>query len=736
MKRRAGLLVAACVAVAPALGPLAATAAPSGSPTQVQVAPSPVPSPLAVVVTDLEPRVLQAGDVLTVTGSLATGDATGEGGGPSTEELTALRVSLLRGDRLSSRSALATQSAAGRREGAVVATQRLDDPVTPGGQVEFRVAVPVDELRLGALGVYPLTIEVTGRVAGGGREVLGAVQTYLPWFPEAIDAATQVAWLWPFVDVPHRGPDRLLRDDGLAAAFGADGRLSALLEAAIQAARRPTVAAGAPVPVPVPVTVVTDPDLLATARQMKGGYDVPAPDGSREPGGGQGAAEAWLARLTGFVGTGAQGGVLALPYADPDVSALSRGGLEDLVRTAVADGAAVVPEVLGQRPLSDLSWPPGGAVSPDGLATLSGAGIRTVVLDGSALPLADAAVRPATQSALAPAGTLGALTAVVADPGLSTVLAAVAADPAAFGGVRLAEQRFLAETALITAERPGARARTLLVAPPRRWAPGRVLAQNLLADTGRVPWLRPVTLAAVLAGPVSAERSDLVYPSAARAAELPADYVAGLRTASGDLAVVGSLLSGAGTDPARRSALLGPVTGALRAAGSSSWRPDQAGLAGGTALRRVTQRAANSLLDAVHVAQPNGPLTLTSSSGEIRIGLVNGLDAPVAVRLSLVAPARLRVTDPELGAVRVIPPGFTQVSIQVSSRAPGLVTLDARLLDRSGDAFGPKVPIRVRSTAYGRVAVAITSAAAGLLLLLVGVRIVRRALRTRAREAG
>jgi hypothetical protein len=53
----------------------------------------------------------------------------------------------------------------------------------------------------------------------------------------------------------------------------------------------------------------------------------------------------------------------------------------------------------------------------------------------------------------------------------------------------------------------------------------------------------------------------------------------------------------------------------------------------------------------------------------------------------------------------------------------------AQLVDRNGRNFGLPKDLVVRSTQYGRVALAVTGIGAGVLLAAAGVRIVRRALR-------
>ncbi len=53
----------------------------------------------------------------------------------------------------------------------------------------------------------------------------------------------------------------------------------------------------------------------------------------------------------------------------------------------------------------------------------------------------------------------------------------------------------------------------------------------------------------------------------------------------------------------------------------------------------------------------------------------------------------------------------------------------ATLIDEEGEPFGEAVRLEVRSTGYGRVALAVTGIAAAVLLVAAGARITRRALR-------
>ena len=106
-----------------------------------------------------------------------------------------------------------------------------------------------------------------------------------------------------------------------------------------------------------------------------------------------------------------------------------------------------------------------------------------------------------------PAGRLGVL---VADPVLGTLVGA--AEHTA-GGPRIAEQRYLAELAVLTLQaRPGS-TQTVLVAPPRTVAPGPEGAGAMMADTTHAAGPPPGCLAALQAptgAPVGkpSDRSD------------------------------------------------------------------------------------------------------------------------------------------------------------------------------------------------------------------------------------
>ena len=135
------------------------------------------------------------------------------------------------------------------------------------------------------------------------------------------------------------------------------------------------------------------------------------------------------------------------------------------------------------------------------------------------------------------------------------------------------------------------------------------------------------------------------------------------------------------------------------------------------------------------VSLRSSPVLLTGRTGTITLTVVNNLDQAVNVGVALdeTSAARLSSQDAELQVV----PGreARQVSVKVEARTSGRFTARAGLVDAGGRPFGQQVDLDVRSTEYGRVALAVTGVAFAVLLVAVGVRITRRALRRTAPAA-
>ena len=689
-----------------------------------QTAPPTVPTAdVTLGVTDLRPLAPRPGDDLMVLATLADDGAT---------PLTDVEVHLGVGGRLDTRADLRRVDAQPPYYAPVTAaTTRVPD-LQPGAEHVLDVRVPVDDLPLYADGIYPLQIEVQGRRAGGVVEQLTAVQTYLPWFGTSKVDPLRVAWLWPLVDVPRQGPDEVMLDDGLASSLSADGRLGRSLRASrtaeaggCPAAVTTRRGARAPTCLPVPVTYAVDPDLLLTAEAMTRPYRV-LRGGKQVAGTGQQQAADWLSSLRAAT---ASTDVVSLPFADPDVVALTRGTarLASDVAAARSYGITVTRDVLGKDPLQSVAFPPPGQLSDAGFDALTTSSTRSVVLEDDALvaPVLGSAT-PGTRVSLPPGTTSGPLTGLVVDRGLSDLLVP---DRVSWQGARLAQQRWLVETAMIAAELPN-RGRTLLVAPPRRADLDPALLGDLLTDTGSVPWMCPVQLADVVATrercpgaavPTYATPPDsaLVQPGPGLP-ELDARDVADLadvRASAGQLA--GSVLQG-GTEQAQTTRAR--LQRAWLRAESSAWRSERGR---GARLTRLLRADVDALRADVRVVTT--PVTLTSSNGQVSVAVVNELDQPVTVAVRLEAPAEARLSEAQTEPLEVAAKSIVSVEVQAHTLTSGRFVVRAQLLDRDGRPFGAPEDLLVHSTRYGTAALAVTGLGAAVLLVAAGVRVVRRA---------
>lgn len=692
----------------------------------VSAAPSPSPTlepedPIRVVVSDILPRHPRPGGGVQVLGQLKnTGSRT----------VTDLRVRLQVGERIGTRGELHHADADRPPTSLRAFARPASRTLRPGETTTFDVRTAVEQLGLGGLGVYPLDVVARGN-AGDGVDSLGLAPSWLPWFGTLTPRPTRVAVVWPLTDSPHLRPDGTLSGDDLATSLAREGRLGRLLAAA-RGALLPRCGPGVarvpgppdPAPTrcePVPVTLAVDPDLLETVLTMTRGYRV-----GTKPGAGVAAAAAWLASLRS---SGLTERLLALPYADPDVTALSRGddprSREDLV-SAGALAAEVTTRVLGVHPDPLVAWPPAGPVPPGAADALALSGARAFVLDPEAYDDGEPTDLTLSTRSVYTTSTTGAkLDGLVVDADLSALLAAN--DPV---GRRLAEQRFLAETAIVSLEKPSV-SRTLLLALPRGSAVDPVATTEKLRDLGRVPWLCPVTLAAVATGDERCQgealpaRSDPVSRGDARtdaAGSLAPSYLQRVTT-DRDRAdqLTGSVLS---PDPSVRdqvALLKGRLRRAVARAESSAGRAEPA-----VARQQATwlREEVDALVGSVVVR--GGRSLLTSSKGTLSVSVSNTLQIPVQVRVRFTS-RTATLSDAETGLVTIAPGHAVQAKVKAQAQRSGQFVVFAQVVDRAGRPFGTETEVIVRSTRFGRLALAVTVAGFGILLVAAGVRIVRRA---------
>ncbi|MDL5154868.1 hypothetical protein [Actinomycetospora termitidis] len=598
----------------------------------------------------------------------------------------------------------------------------------PGDEAPVTLRVPPAALALPGPGVYPLVVEVNGTPGTDtAPERLAALRfllpvTGLPGRPAAAPTPGAVSLLYPLSDRPRRlavppGSPTLLADDSLAASFAPGGRLDGLVTALARAAPPGSPAAAA-------TCLAVDADLLETARDMSAGYEVTSPTGPR-PGTGADAAGRWLAAVQA---TARGRCVVALPYADADLLATSRGNMSDLTTSARTLGERRTADLLGVSPVPGTTVPVGGLLDERSLADLVTGGARALVVDGSTLT---GGVPPGGTGRFA--GGDGSTLAVATDP---LAARALAEDPATGpAGGALATQDALAVTALRSLagpDQPPAPPRTTVLAPPPVWGADATAAAALLAgitDLARRGLVVPTdvgTLVARTAGtaaPVALGPGDRAAVSDQSPAIL--DEIRGVRDDQRDLLAASRQDRAGAPTP---SDYVQPLTGALLRSLSAAGRGDPA-----------LQRAAaddvaaqmRTLRGMVRVIQPAGTYSLGSSDAPLLLTVENQL--PVAVDVTVALEPTPGVRASPVGVRQVPAFGSYQFQVALDVERSGPFTIDATARTPGGEALGPTARLLLRSTAYGTITVWLTASAAVVLVILASLRVALR-VRTARRE--
>jgi hypothetical protein len=540
--------------------------------------------------------------------------------------------------------------------------------------------------------VLPLSVEVLANGAAG--QVRAALTTFVVDLPATASQPLRAALLVPVREPTHRNPAGDFVDDELAGLLAPTGSLGAV---AAELART-----GAPA-----ATMVVDAMLVEDATAMVGGWRlrqggrrtaVPAGDPR------SGHADQFLQSLK----QAASGHPpAAFAYGNADLPALVRRGSGGRAEAAIQDGRELLRDALGTSPDESLAWPVDGAVDGALLQTLAQSRSDVVVLDQRHLP---APPTTATQNATVDLGDgPDPQRALVGDAELSAALA----DPRAASAPVEWAQRILAETAVAWLERPNSEGpRGVLLAPPQSWRPTGSFFRSLVRGLGAAPWLRlqpAATLAAdVPQGPAEGERRLATVTAADIAAGLPSAYLTRVEQARSQLlsfrrAVGNDVEQPAGSSSFERNLLV---------AESSDWRP--AGIRGrGRGYVRAVTQGIHGVYRRVEVGTT--PVTLTARRGKIPVTVANNSGERVTVVLRLTSP---KVDLPAASDPFVLEPGRrTTQLLQVGTRATGTFPIQVEVLTPDRRETIAAGEIRLSSTAFNRVALALTGGAAGMLLL-------------------
>ncbi|MCG0289403.1 DUF6049 family protein [Streptomyces sp. PSAA01] len=624
--------------------------------------------PVSVELASLTPAVIRQGGDLTISGRVT--NTSGRRLGPAHIGVRIGASGAI--DTRGGLSAVARRRPLTRADGPEVAGRTVRLAALPtGAERGFRLTVPVPDLELDDAGAYALTVNVVREGGAGAGTVLGLTRTHLSSYPDATRLEPlRTTVLWPVLDAPRmealtlRTQDSVLpvfRDDELTAAFGPGGRLRRLVE----------MGKGQP------VTWVLDPDLIVQARAMAAGYRVARTPGDSDPqeateGEGGEAAADWLAALRAAV-RGRE--VIALPYADPDLASLARGGgapLAGLLRRASRTGRSVVDRALGVHARTGVGWPAGGELD-DGIARYAKElGLDTVLASGAGVASEGELVSEGAtdDGAVSLEGGTTALrydAAIAAQLFASHPAAGAAGEPARL----LLRQRLLAETLTAARELPYAR-RELVMVPPRRMslAVARVLL-TVVAEGRKAGWLEPAGFTAALRKPTAGRlRGFDGYPLARHASELPPARLAAVVRDRRRMRALAKVLSDA-------RATAASVRAALARSVATAWRADPSGAA---SYQEGVSRYLTASVASVRLV-PKSMVVVAGGSATIPVTVDNGLQQDltgVELRVLSSRPERLNTRDRAM-PVRASRAVSRTVRIRVKAYANGPVRLTAQL---------------------------------------------------------
>ncbi|NGO46225.1 DUF6049 family protein [Streptomyces ureilyticus] len=709
--RRTGVLLAGAPLLA---GLLQLPASPSADAVErTAVADATGSKTVDVSLDSLSPSVPSDGDTFTVSGRI-----TNKGKQSVTDAQVGLRV----GPTMNGRSSIDTAAKNNPYAGTEVGGSFVQDfaKLEPGVQQSFSLSVPVDELELGADGVYQLGVTLTGETAAQPYErILGIERTFLPWQPDAAETKTRTTYLWPLISTPHMTAETgsneqqtpVFKDDDLAAELGPGGRLQQLLTLGKE----------------LDVTWVIDPDLLASVVAMTSGYEIQTSAETTTAGTHQEVAKQWLAELEKAV-EGKE--VIALPFADPDLASLAHKGTKvagslSHLKDATEVAATTVESILHVTPSTDYAWPANGAIDPSIVKVATSAGADTVISRSDSLK--ETGGLSYTPSAARPIG--GGTTAVVADARLST---AFQGDMAVAGNTTLAVQKFLAQTLMITLQQPG-RQRSIVVAPQRMpsASQAQTMAQALTALQGG-NWSQSAELSAATEtkpDPGATTRVPSEYPPSLRKQELPPETFERIEITQRKLNKFRVILT-------RESRVVTPFGRALNRAMSASWRGREAEE---VVYRSGVETYIDDLTKQVALIEKS-EAKLSGRSATIPItvqnNLVQGVDHLV-LRLTSEQPSRLRIGERAYREQRVEVSGGHSESVKFTAngRANGRYAVTAQLYTEDRQPYGRPITFEVSVTEITPT-VMLVIAGGVLLLVLAGFRMYTQRKRAVARQAG
>jgi len=458
------------------------------------------------------------------------------------------------------------------------------------------------------------------------------------------------------------------------------------------------------------LTLAPSPLLLSTLTDMSNGYArattkdgmrrVPATDPSAL------GASRLLERLRAL-STRPNISIISYPYSGAFLPALVKAELSASAQAQIVDGAARVRNILGASPRAGWVLPTLGVLDERTVVELQRSGSSRLILYPSSFKAKPQALTVARVVKVR-SRTAGDVSALIADPGLAAHL-----ETQGISAVQQ-RQRLLADSATTMLERPGQSRGVVIVTPPL-WAPEQALADDLLDAARKVPWLKSATVEVMMDGlpppPKVDPLGDLASSDTiiALAGRPPGDdYFVALRSARRSIDEYADL-----SPPSSRAAALEER---LRMAESNDWMKSASSVERGRRVALGITSSVNGEFSKIR-APAAQTITLTSRTGKIPLSVGSALDYPVDVVVRLNSD-KLRFPDLDAsGRIRIEELTSPNQTIEVRTIAEATGTFPLQVVIETPNRIGiARSRLRVRSTAYNIVGVAITGGAAAFLL--------------------
>ncbi|HEY8882877.1 MAG TPA: DUF6049 family protein, partial [Dermatophilaceae bacterium] len=659
---------------------------------QVLVTAPPVTGPAAVTLASVSPQVAVPRAPITISGTVRNA---------GTVPIDAPMVRALIGDQgLASRAAVSDWSTpAGEQVVAEVARTPLGPSLAPDAVAAFTLIVPASAIsHRESFAVLPVSIDVVGTASDPASQavVMGSQHTFLPTL-SAIKAyePLSIAWLVPLTLDPDPalfGVDSAARTAAWTTAIGTGSRLDRVMTgtdgAQVTWAIDPAVLGPPREPLAPDTSTTPVPPTSTTPAPTQGG------DASTDP-----VTEATTALANRLRAAAPRHTLWSLPYADPDLAALlplaaGNRALEALISRPSTLDAAVGTTRTG------IAWPVDGTLTTTRENQLrraySSSGLDAAVVSTSTRTTRSGYTDDASRK------STGGLSLLAYDQGLSRTFA----QTSAIASGAITTQLFLADSLALLGERPGTPNRSVLVAAPRTFAGDPGVLGSFFAAIAKAPWLTPTTTDQLLAAagaatpdvpvagtnvtpspPTSSPTTSSAAPDPLNPGTSPLTQARLQNISRTTLAIDGVASIRDDTQSFRVR-----WTDAQEQVLSSRWRGHGRGV---TVINAATRAAINDASRGVHVVPSS--VNFFADRGVLQITVVNDLAVPVHdVHLTLnPGQPRLRI-DQQTGPLRIGANSRTNVRLNVTATAAGLVPVDAVLTTSNGTSLGQTARVNVR----------------------------------------